>query len=48
MFALITSACPYRRVSASDGVALDQLSDSMLNCGAALDGLGMLPDRGVP
>ena len=41
------SVCPYRRVNAGEGAVLGELSESLLVCGAASDGLDMLSDRSV-
>ncbi len=41
------AACPYRRVNSSDGVPRGELRESLLICGAASDGLDLLPDRSV-
>ena len=41
------AACPYRRVNSSDGVPRGELNESLLICGAASDGLDLLPDRSI-
>ncbi len=43
----LVAACPYRRVNLSDGVPQGELTESLLICGAASDGLDLLPDRSV-
>ncbi len=43
----LVAACPYRRVNSSDGVPRGELNESLLICGAASDGLDLLPDRSI-
>ncbi len=43
----LVAACPYRRVNSSDGVPQGELNESLLICGAASDGLDLLPDRSI-
>ncbi len=43
----LVAACPYRRVNSSDGVPQVELTESLLICGAASDGLDLLPDRSI-
>ena len=38
---------PHQRVAAADGEPVSQLSESVLICGPALEGLDLLPDRSV-
>ena len=42
-----SAACPYRRVNSCDGVPRGELNESLLICGAASDGLDLLPDRSI-
>ena len=43
----LVAACPYRRVNSGDGAPHGELKESLLICGAASDGLDLLPDRSI-
>ena len=43
----LVAACPYRRVNSGGGAPHGELRESLLICGAASDGLDLLPDRSI-